>query len=264
MDIRDLVTRHYGPDDDLATTILRALSGTGVDTDQLRADDLFPVDQLHAGGTPASKHVLDRLGVAPGVRLLDVGCGIGGASRMAATAGAAVTGIDLTPEFVETARILSDAVGLGDRTEFLATAGESTPLDNGSFDAAVMVHVGMNLPDKTAVFAEVHRVLRPGARFAVYEQVRTGEGDLPYPLPWAEDERSSFVETVADYRAHLEAAGFEVEVEDDRTSTTLGPPSQGQLSNAVIFGPAFVQRIANNVAATKAGLLGAWLFVARS
>ena len=123
MDVRDLVTGHYGAEADLATTILRALSGAGVDTDHLTAADLFPVDQLHAGGAPASKHVLDRLGVAPGVRLLDVGCGIGGASRMAATAGSAVTGIDLTPEFVETACKLSDRVGLGDRTEFLVTAG---------------------------------------------------------------------------------------------------------------------------------------------
>ena len=263
MDVRDLVTGHYGAAEDLAATILRALSGAGVDTDHLGAADLFPVDQLHAGGAPASKHVLDRLGVGPGVRLLDVGCGIGGTSRMAATAGATVTGIDLTPAFVETARTLSDRVGLGDRTEFLATAGESTSLDDGSFDAAVMVHVGMNVPDKSAVFAEVHRVLRRGCRFAIYEQVRTGEGDLPYPLPWAEDERSSFVETVADYRAHLEAAGFEVEDEEDRTSTTLGPPPQGPVSNAIVFGTPFVQRIANNVAATKAGLLGAWLFLAR-
>ena len=264
VDVRDLVTGHYGAAEDLAATILRALSGAGVDTDHLTAADLFPVDQLHAGGAPASKHLLDRLSVAPGVRLLDVGCGIGGASRMAATAGATVTGIDLTPEFVETARTLSDRVGLGDRIEFLATAGESTSLDDASFDAAVMVHVGMNVPDKSAVFAEVHRVLRPGGRFAIYEQVRTGEGDLPYPLPWAEDGRSSFVETVADYRAHLEAAGFEVEDEEDRTPTTLGPPPQGPVSNAVVFGAPFMQRIANNVAATKAGLLGAWLILARA
>jgi MPBQ/MSBQ methyltransferase len=264
VDVRDLVTAHYGATEDLTASILRALSGAGVDTDHLGPRDLFPVDQLHAGGAPASKHLLDRLGVAPGVRLLDVGCGIGGASRMAAMAGAAVTGIDLTPEFVETARLLSDRVGLGDRTEFLTTAGESVPLADGSVDAAIMVHVGMNLPEKTTVFAEVHRVLRPGGGFALYEQVRTGEGDLPYPLPWAEDERSSFVETVADYRAHLEAAGFDIEDAEDRTPATLGPPPQGPVNNAVIFGPPFVQRIANNVAATKAGLLGAWLFLARA
>jgi MPBQ/MSBQ methyltransferase len=183
---------------------------------------------------------------------------------MAAMTGATVTGIDLTPEFVETARLLSDRVGLGDRTEFRTTAGESMPLDDGSFDAAVMVHVGMNVPDKTAVFAEVHRVLRPGGRFALYEQVRTGEGELPYPLPWAQDDRSSFVETVADYRAALEAAGFEVQAEEDRTPATLGPPPQGPVNNAVVFGPPFMHRIANNVAATKAGLLGAWLLLARA
>jgi MPBQ/MSBQ methyltransferase len=264
VDIRELVTGHYGATEDLSVGILRALAGAGVDTDHLGVADLFPVDQLHAGGAAASKHVLDRLGVAPGTRLLDVGCGIGGASRMAAMAGAAVTGIDLTPEYVETARTLSDRVGLGDRTAFVTTAGESMPLADATFDAAVMVHVGMNVPAKTAVFAEVHRVLRPGGRFAVYEQVRTGEGDLPYPLPWAEDERSSFVETVADYRAHLEAAGFEIEDAEDRTPTTLGPPPQGPISNAVVFGPPFMRRIANNVAATKAGLLGAWLVLARA
>jgi MPBQ/MSBQ methyltransferase len=264
VDVRDLVTAHYGGTADLATAILRALSGAGVDTDHIGAVDLFPVDQLHAGGAPASKHVLDRLGVAPGVRLLDIGCGIGGTSRMGAMAGAEVTGIDLTPEFVEVARVLSERVGLEGHTEFLTTAGESTPLDDGSFDAAVMVHVGMNLPEKTAVFAEVHRLLRPGGGFALYEQVRTGEGNLPYPLPWAEDERSSFVETVADYRAHLEAAGFEVEDDEDCTPATLGPPPRGPVSNAVVFGPPFVQRVANNVAATKAGLLGAWLLLARA
>ena len=264
MDVRDLVAGHYGAVDDLATTVLRALARAGVDTEHLVAADLFPVDQLHAGGAPATEHVLDRLGVAPGVRLLDVGCGIGGTSRMAAVAGASVTGIDLTPEFVRTARVLSDRVGLGNGTEFLATPGESTPLDEGSFDAAVMIHVGMNVPDKTAVFAEVHRVLRPGGRFALYEQVRVGGGNLTYPLPWAEDERSSFVETAADYRAHLERAGFEVEDDEDRTAATLGPPPQGPLSIAVIFGPPFVQRIANNVAATKAGLLGTVLFLARA
>jgi len=264
VDVRGLVTAHYGAAQDLTATILRALSAAGVDTDHLTAADLFPVDQLHAGGAPASKYVLDRLRVAPGLRLLDIGCGIGGTSRMAAIAGAAVTGIDLTAEFVETARMLSDRVGLRNRTEFLTTAGDSTPFPDSAFDAAVMMHVGMNIPDKTAVVAEVHRVLRPGGRFALYEQVRTSRGDLPYPLPWAEDERSSFVETVADYRAHLETAGFEVEDEQDRTPTTLEHPPPGPLSNAVIFGPPFAQRVANSVAAARTGILGAWLLIARA
>src|SRR3954454_21077400 len=206
MDVRDLVTQHYTAAN-LSETILKALAEHDVDVDDLGPADLFAVDQLHVGGAAATGYVLEKLGVGPGVRLLDVGCGIGGVARMAAMSGAEVTGIDLTPEFVETATALTERVGLDGRAQFLTTPGESLPLEDGSFDAAVMVHVGMNIPDKQAVFAEVRRVLTDGGRFAVYEQMRTGEGELPYPLPWAEDERSSFVETVNDYARHLEAAG---------------------------------------------------------
>ena len=261
MDVRDLVKQHYSPDN-LAGTILNALADAGIDTDHLGPAELFPVDQLHAGGPPATKHALDRLGAGPGMRLLDVGSGIGGTSRMAAMSGAEVTGIDLSPEFVETATELTERVGLGDRVSFLATPGESLPLEDGTFDAAVMIHVGMNIPDKQAVFTEVHRVLQPGSLFAVYEQMRTSPGGLPYPLPWAEDERSSFVESVDDYTRQLEAAGFTIDEVEDRTASTLGRPPAGPVSNAVVFGQGFMERIGNNIAATKAGLLGAVLVVA--
>lgn len=263
MDVRDLVTDHYSAED-LTGTIVSALTRAGLDTDHLGPSELFAVDQLHAGGPDATRHALDRLDVGPGTRLLDVGSGIGGTSRMAAMSGAEVTGIDLSSDFVETATKLTDLVGLGDRAHFVQTPGESLPLDDGSYDAAIMVHVGMNIPDKQAVFAEVHRVLVPGGRFAVYEQMRTGDGDLPYPLPWAEDERSSFVESAEDYTRQLEAAGFTVEEVEDRTASTLRPPDQGPVNNAVVFGPVFMQRIGNNVEATRAGLLGAVLVIARA
>ena len=110
MDVRELVAGHYGSED-LSGAILRALAEAGTDADALGPADLFPVDQLHAGGAPATAHLLERLQLAGGARLLDVGCGIGGASRMAAMAGAEVTGVDLTAEFVETATVLTERVG---------------------------------------------------------------------------------------------------------------------------------------------------------
>ena len=65
----------------------------------------------------------------------------------------------------------------------------------------------------------VGRLLRERAvaedPYALYEQVRAGAGDLPYPMPWADDERSSFVETLADYTRHLESGGFTVEQTED-------------------------------------------------
>src|SRR4051794_14736181 len=263
MDVRELVTSHYGAGN-LGERILHALAEHGVDTDRLGPADLFAVDQLHFGGAPAVQHLLDRMDVGPGSRLIDVGCGIGGASRMAAMAGAAVTGVDLTPEFVDTATRLTAQVGLSDRATFVTTPGDSLPAEDDSFDAAVLVHVGMNIPDKGAVFQEIHRVLAPGGVFGLYEQVRTGDGELPYPLPWAQDQRSSFVETVEDYRAQLEAAGFTVENVEDQTQRATTPPPQGPVTNAVIFGPAFVERIGNDIAATKAGLLATVMILARA
>jgi MPBQ/MSBQ methyltransferase len=263
MDVRELVRGHYGAGD-LSEAILAALAGAGTDLSRLTAEDLYPVDQLHAGGAPSTRHVLDALGVSAGQRLLDVGCGIGGPARLAAERGAEVTGVDLTEDFVTAASELTARVGLAERATFVTAPGETLPLEDASFDVALMVHVGMNVPDKQAVFTEVHRVLRPGARFGVYEQVRTGEGDLPYPMPWAVDARSSFVEPVDAYAAYLEDAGFTVEEVEDRTSSTLGPPPAGTLSPMAVFGPAFGERIGNNVAATRAGLLGAVLVVARA
>jgi ubiquinone/menaquinone biosynthesis C-methylase UbiE len=48
-----------------------------------------------------------------------------------------------------------------------------------------MMHVGMNIEDKDGLFAEIYRVLRPGAAFGVYDVMRQKDGGLAYPVPWA-------------------------------------------------------------------------------
>lgn len=265
MGVDDLVKQHYGAVD-LATVILRALADHGVDVDHLTVDDLAPVDQLHAGGAPATQEVLRRVGLSQGQRLLDLGSGLGGPSRLAAsTTSVTVTGVDLSPDFVEAARDLTERVGLTHRVTFETGSGAGLPFDDAMFDAAVMIHVGMNMEDKRSVFSDVHRVLRPGAALAVFDQMRVGAGDLPYPLPWAVDERSSFVESPDDYAQHLMDAGFTIEVTEDRTPS-IGPPplGSGALSPAVVFGPEFVRRVGNNMRASDDGLLAAVLIVARA
>jgi len=265
VDVRDLVRAYY-PSGDLADAVIDLLAGTGVDVDHLTARDLSVVDQLHAGGAAATALVLERLGLAAGTRLLDVGSGLGGPSRMAAEQYQAhVTGVDLTPELVEAATELTARVGLEDHCGFSVSSGESLPFDERSFDAAMMIHVGMNVPDKRSVFAEVHRVLSPGSVFVLYEQVRRGEGELGYPLPWAVDARSSFVETADDYVAALTASGFTQVAVEDRTGPVPGaPPPGGRLGPADILGPVYVEGISHFVAATQSGLLGGALMLARA
>lgn len=108
-------------------------------------------------------------------------------------------------------------------------------------------------------------MVSPGGSFALYEQVRRGAGRLGYPLPWAVDERSSFVETAEDYVSALRAAGFtRVEVEDRTGPVPGAPPPNQQVGPADILGPVYLEGVANHIAATRAGLLGGVLMIARA
>lgn len=266
MDGEDLVRGHYSGEG-LEPRVIGALVAAGVDVDSLTTDDLAGLDQLHAGFGPATEHLLDSLSLSPAMTLLDVGCGVGGPARMAAVRhGCLVTGLDLSRDFIELARSLTERVGLGGRVSFDTGSATDMPYPEGSFDRAMLNHVGMNIADKARVFAEVRRVLRPDGLFAVYEQMRTADGDLPYPLPWAETEESSFVEHQDRYAAMLEDAGFTIDHREDRTgaNAAAGPPPPGALTPAVLFGPGFGERIGNNIAAAMAGTLSAVLMVARA
>ncbi len=265
MDVADLVRDHYRGDD-LEGAILQALADAGVDTDRLSVADLAPIDQLHAGFLPSTTYLLEKLHLGPESRLLDVGCGIGGPARVAAsTYDCATVGVDLAPDFVRAGQALTDRVGLSQTVQHHLGSGDALEFDDGSFDRAMIIHVGMNIPDKKAVFAEVRRVLEIGGLFGVYEQMRVGEGEPTYPLPWAEDARSSFVEPVYTYVELLQQAGFVVEHAEDRRPAVARPPDgQSRLSPVTVFGPRFAERIGNNIAATRAGILAPVVLVARA
>ena len=263
MDIGDLIRSHYSGDD-LAGGILAALAAAGRDPGSVTVDDLAAVDQLHAGGPDSTRYLFAQLHLGPTTRLLDVGSGIGGGARLAAAEfGCPVVGVDLSPDFVATAERLGDLVGLSSGVEFVVCSAADTGLPDASFDRASLIHVGMNMPDKAVVFAEVHRLLERGGVFGLYEQMRVGPGDLGYPLPWAVDERSSFVASPEEYVRDLSSAGFRVVRQENRMAAVArGGPGPGGLDQAAVFGPVFAERIGNNLAAARAGVLAPILLIA--
>ncbi len=220
-DIEGDVARHYTTGA-ITDRILAGLEALGVEIASARPEDLKPVDEFHTGGMEATLALLEQLDITRDTQVLDIGSGLGGPARfIASTIGCHVTGIDLTEEFVTTARALSEMTGLADRTSFTTGSALDLPFAAASFDAATLIHVGMNLPDKPALFAGVARVLRPGGVFAIYDVMRTGPGDLAYPVPWAETAATDFSVPPEAYRVAAGAAGFTIAAERGRRAFAL-------------------------------------------
>ena len=107
--------------------------------------------------------------LAAGEDVLDLGCGAGldslVAAQMVGPAGS-VTGIDMTPEMLAKARAGAEELRAAN-VAFVEGEAERLPFADASFDVAISNGVIDLIPDKDAVFAELHRVLRPGGRIQV-------------------------------------------------------------------------------------------------
>jgi SAM-dependent methyltransferase len=111
------------------------------------------------------------LRVAPGTRVLDVGCGVGRWSRLLAARGAIVTGVDISPTMIAEARRRASAEGVADRCRFHVT--DLAALDvEGEFDMVLGVTVLQHILDPVALHAALARIrsrLAPGGRIVLLE-----------------------------------------------------------------------------------------------
>lgn len=216
------VEQHYSGSGAIVRAIAEALRAAGKDLDGLSTSDLAAVDEFHIRGREATLEIAEALGVGPGSVVLDIGCGLGGPARaLAELRRCRVVGVDLTPEFCEAATELSRWTGLDALTSFRVGDATALGFDDASFDAAVTIHVAMNIADKPAMYREAHRVVRPGGTFVVYDVVQGEGGDVVYPVPWAREPSISHLATVLEMRAMLTEAGFELVAEHDSSERSL-------------------------------------------
>ena len=138
--------------------------------------------------------------VRAGGLLVDLGCGRGGPGiAIATTTGAELVGIDTSRGAAASARAAAERAGLGQRARFVVASIQATGLADASADAALSVDVVQLVPDRLATFAEVARVLRPGARFCFTTWDVAPGGDVP-----------GEPESIGDQRPLLAAAGFSI------------------------------------------------------
>lgn len=251
------VASHYAAQE-LETVILNALIKAGKDPERLKPEDLAPIDEFHIRGRKATLELAGELGLRSGMQVLDVGCGLGGASRqLALEFGCQVTGLDLSAEYCRVASRLAERLGLAHRVSYRQGNALALPFPDACFDLVWTQHAAMNIADKARLYGEMWRVLKPGGTLALYDILAGPGGPVHFPVPWARDPSISFLVSPEQLRQTLETAGFELVSWRDTTETGRswfrhlgakiaqnGPPPLGL---QLLLGPEFRQMAQNQV-----------------
>ena len=175
-------------------------------------------DVFHPGGLALTCHLGERLGLGPGMQVLDVACGRGASAvHLAERFGCHVTGLDYGAENIAVAEARAAESGLAHLTTFRRGDAEGLPFEDGTFDAVVSECSFCTFPDKATAAAEMARILRPGGRLGLTDM--TVQGTLPDDI----ESLLAWVACVAgagspeEYVTTLQAAAFtDFVVEDQR------------------------------------------------
>lgn len=221
--------QHHYSARDIEERILAAIRAAGLDIEHgLAPEDLGALDHFHTGGRRATLDLLELVPIQLGDRVLDLGAGLGGPARLLASSrGCHVICLDQSPDYCAAAGLLNRFTGLESRIEVREGSALDLPFPPSSFDVVWMQNLGMNIADKRRLYAEVHRVLKRGGRFA-FQEVAAGHAGQPYfPLPWATHPGDNFLVPADELRAGLEADGFVADMFEDTSEAELVQPSAG-------------------------------------
>ncbi|KAL1631264.1 Delta(24)-sterol C-methyltransferase [Diplodia seriata] len=167
-------------------------------------------------------YMAHRLGLRQGMRVLDVGCGVGRPAReIALFAGCEVVGLNNNGYQIERATAYAEKEDLAHLVSFVKGDFMHMDFPDNSFDAIYAIEATVHAPSLAGVYSQIHRVLKPGGKFGVYEWVMTDAFDATNPSHVAVRlgiERGSGIahmQTRAHAAAAMTAAGFELELQQD-------------------------------------------------
>jgi SAM-dependent methyltransferase len=246
----DAVETHYASPD-LTDRIRAGLKALGKRPQAILPRDLAAVDQLHTGGALSTISLIktwqEKTAPPKVPAILDAGCGNGGSSRLLADQfNCRVTGIDLSWDFIQTARTLTRWCRLDPKVSFEQGSILDLPFEEGGFDAALCQHILLNIPDKASALAQLYRVIKPGGSLILHEITRGKGPDPLMPVPWASDDTTSFLVPWQVLEKMIICAGFTpVHVSDQtqaaadwwqKINTRKKPLSPPALHPGLVFG----------------------------
>jgi ubiquinone/menaquinone biosynthesis C-methylase UbiE len=222
------INKHYGHKN-LSEKIIMALKLAGKDIKSLTVDDIATFDEFHLGGRPETRKLARLVSLEQGLEVLDIGCGVGGPARtLAAEFGCRISGLDLSDEFCQAAKMLTELVGLSDRVSFYQGNALELPFHKESFQVVWTQHVSMNIKEKGLFYQEICRVLRPGGRLVFHDVFQGPGGELHFPVFWAGKPSLSFLSTPEEARQLLQECGFRELQWQDISETSLEVARKGQ------------------------------------
>ena len=126
---------------------------------------LSPRESLEESKIRHQRLMIDKLELSEGMSVIDVGCGIGGPMRrVVSEANVKVVGINTSEVQLEKAKSLNAEAGIDSMVEFIACSFmDMGMIPNDTFDRGYAIESTCHAPDKVGAFAEIYRVLKPGA-----------------------------------------------------------------------------------------------------
>jgi arsenite methyltransferase len=231
-DLVDTLKQHYGAAARKAaggrTVIESCGEAATIGSGLYQPDELALLPDEAVAGSIGCANPVALTQLQPGEDVLDLGSGGGidvllSARRVGPTGRA--YGLDMTPDMLQLARDNQARAGVGN-AEFLEGRIEDIPLPDRSVDVVVSNCVINLSADKATVFAEAHRVLRPGGRLAIADIVADHAPDpTRVPVPDTDGAWATCIAgalTRDTYRTHLAAAGFTTITIDDSHPVTPG------------------------------------------
>lgn len=187
-------------------------------SESLHFAPLSPNESLEESQIKHQRQIIESLELEPGMSVIDVGCGIGGPMRrVVREADVRVLGVNINEQQLERARSLHAEAGIGDMVDYLAASFmDMSAIADDTFDRGYAIESTCHAPDKVGAFAEIYRVLKPGALFWGQEMCLTDQFDpedsrhLDIKAELQRGIALNEIATTGEVNQALEAVGFQL------------------------------------------------------